>query len=138
MLILVEYYMLSALIKKDNQIFLIYKEIQNGAVAKLSFMRKGFLLYEEMSKYLIIYEKAVIHMTLQLLHSEFPNRWGLRYSFMKSTQLWERKDGQRNFQYKTVNCGLGTCNSRLYRQYKFLDKECQRIGKLCKINLWYI
>jgi hypothetical protein len=29
----------TALIKKKNQIFLIYKEIQNGAVVK-SFMRK--------------------------------------------------------------------------------------------------
>jgi hypothetical protein len=28
--------------KKENQIFLIYKEIQRGAVAK-SYMRKGFL-----------------------------------------------------------------------------------------------
>jgi hypothetical protein len=30
--------------KRENQIFLIYKEIQSGAVAK-SFMRKGFLIY---------------------------------------------------------------------------------------------
>jgi hypothetical protein len=30
--------------KKDNQIFLIYKEIQSGAVAK-SYMRKDFLIY---------------------------------------------------------------------------------------------
>ncbi len=36
----------STLIKKENQIFLIYKEIQSGAVAK-SYMRKGFLIYEE-------------------------------------------------------------------------------------------
>ncbi len=42
-----------------------------GSVAK-SYMRKGFLIYEEMRKYLIIYEVAVSHMTLQLLHSEFP------------------------------------------------------------------
>ncbi len=32
--------------KKENQIFLIYKEIQCGAVAK-SYMRKAFLIYEE-------------------------------------------------------------------------------------------
>jgi hypothetical protein len=32
--------------KKENKIFLIYKEIQSGAVAK-SNMRKGFLIYEE-------------------------------------------------------------------------------------------
>jgi hypothetical protein len=38
------------LIKK--KIFLIYKEIQSGAVAK-SYMRKGFLIYEEMHKYCI-------------------------------------------------------------------------------------
>jgi hypothetical protein len=33
--------------KKENQIFLIYKEIQSGAVAK-SYMMKSFLIYEEM------------------------------------------------------------------------------------------
>jgi hypothetical protein len=32
--------------KKENQIFLIFKEIQNGAVAK-SYMTKGLLIYEE-------------------------------------------------------------------------------------------
>jgi hypothetical protein len=37
--------------KKGNEIFLIYKEIQMGLVAK-SYMRKGFLIYEEMCKYL--------------------------------------------------------------------------------------
>ncbi len=60
----------ATLIKKENQIFLIYKEIQSGAVAK-PYMRKGFLIYEEMSKYFPIYEKAVSHicMTLQLLCS---------------------------------------------------------------------
>ncbi len=35
------------LIKKENQIFLRYKEIQSGAVAK-SHIRKGFLIYEDM------------------------------------------------------------------------------------------
>jgi hypothetical protein len=40
--------------KKENQIFLIYKEIQNGAVAK-SYMTSGPSSY----------------LTLQLLHSEF-------------------------------------------------------------------
>jgi hypothetical protein len=33
--------------KKENQIFLIYREIQSGAVAK-SYIRKSFLIYEEM------------------------------------------------------------------------------------------
>ncbi len=44
--------------KKENQTFLIYREIQSGAVAK-SYMRKGFLIYEEMRKYFPIYEEAV-------------------------------------------------------------------------------
>jgi hypothetical protein len=44
--------------KKVNQIFLIYKKIQNGAVAK-SYMRKGFLIHEEMKKYLAIYEEGL-------------------------------------------------------------------------------
>jgi hypothetical protein len=47
--------------KKEKQIFLmntLNKEIQSGAVAK-SYMRKGFLIYEEMRKYFPIYEEAV-------------------------------------------------------------------------------
>ncbi len=43
-----------ALLKKKRKYFLIYREIQNGAVAK-SYMRKGFLIYEEIRKYLTIY-----------------------------------------------------------------------------------
>jgi hypothetical protein len=50
--------------KKENQIFLIYQEIQSGAVAQ-SYMRKGFLIYEEMCKFspymrgpLVIYDFA--------------------------------------------------------------------------------
>ncbi len=35
--------------KKENQIFPIYKEIQSGVVAK-SYMRKGFLINEEMEQ----------------------------------------------------------------------------------------
>jgi hypothetical protein len=47
--------------KKENQIFLIYKAIQSGAVAK-SYMRKCFLIYEEMRKYFPIYEEAVSNL----------------------------------------------------------------------------
>ncbi len=43
--------------KKENEIFLIYQ----GAVAR-SYKRKGFLIYEEMQKYLTIYEEAVSHI----------------------------------------------------------------------------
>jgi hypothetical protein len=46
--------------KKENQIFLIYKEIQSGTVVK-SYMRKGFLIHVEMRKYFSIYEEAVSH-----------------------------------------------------------------------------
>ncbi len=47
--------------KKEKKIFLIYKEIQTGAVAKF-YMKKGFLIYEEMRKYLVIFEEAVSHI----------------------------------------------------------------------------
>jgi hypothetical protein len=47
--------------KKEKKISLIYKEILSGAVAK-SYMRKGFLIYEEMRKYFPIYEEAVSHI----------------------------------------------------------------------------
>jgi hypothetical protein len=50
----------TALIKKEK-IFLISQEIQSGAVAK-SYMRKDFLIYEEMRKYFPIYEEAIIHI----------------------------------------------------------------------------
>jgi hypothetical protein len=47
--------------KKENKIFLIYTAVQSGAVAK-SYMRKGFLIFEEMPKYFPIYEEAVSHI----------------------------------------------------------------------------
>ncbi len=49
--------------KKENIIFLIYKEPQSGEVAK-SYMKKGFLIHEEMRKYFPIYEEAVSHIRL--------------------------------------------------------------------------
>jgi hypothetical protein len=49
--------------KKENKIFLIYREIQMGSGAK-SYMRKGFLIYEELHKYFhhIQYEEVVMHL----------------------------------------------------------------------------
>ncbi len=41
----------------------MYKEIKMGAVAK-SYMREGFLIYEEVRKCLVIYEEAVSHKWL--------------------------------------------------------------------------
>jgi hypothetical protein len=40
--------------KKENQIFLIYKKIQNGAVAK-SYMTNGLLIYGEIFAHFLIY-----------------------------------------------------------------------------------
>ncbi len=47
-------------VKNEKKIFLIYKEIQKGSDGK-SYLRKDFLIYEEMRKYLVIYEEAVSH-----------------------------------------------------------------------------
>jgi len=40
--------------KKENQIFLIYKEIHNGALAK-SYMTNGLLIYGEIYAHFLIY-----------------------------------------------------------------------------------
>jgi len=40
--------------KKENLIFLIYKEIQSGAVAK-SYMTNGLLIYREIFTHFLIY-----------------------------------------------------------------------------------
>ncbi len=47
--------------KKGNKTFLKNKDIQMGSGAK-SYMRKGFLLYEEICKFFHIYEEAVCHI----------------------------------------------------------------------------
>ncbi len=43
--------------KKEHQIFSIYKEVQNGAVAK-SFMTNGLLIYGEIFAHFLIYKEA--------------------------------------------------------------------------------
>jgi hypothetical protein len=40
--------------KKENQIFLIYREIQSGAVAK-SYVTNGLLIYGEIFSHFLIY-----------------------------------------------------------------------------------
>jgi hypothetical protein len=57
--------------KKENLIFLIYKKIQNGAVAK-SYMTNDLLIYGEIFAHFLILVSPSSYMTLQVLHSEFP------------------------------------------------------------------
>ncbi len=57
--------------KKKKKNFLIYREIKMGSGAK-SYMRKGFLIYEEMHKYFHHIRRPWPYMTLRLLNSEFP------------------------------------------------------------------
>jgi hypothetical protein len=47
--------------KKENQIFLIYREIQNGAVAK-SYMTNGLPIYGEIFAHFLIYQEALPHL----------------------------------------------------------------------------
>ncbi len=49
--------------KKERKNFLRYKKIQKGAFAK-SYIRKGFLMYEERRKYLVIFAEAFTHIWL--------------------------------------------------------------------------
>jgi hypothetical protein len=59
--------------KKENQIFLMYKGIQSGAVAK-SYITNGLLKYREIFAHFLKYVlgSPSSYMTLQLLHTEFP------------------------------------------------------------------
>jgi hypothetical protein len=62
--------------KKETKIFLIYKEIQNGAVAK-SYMTNGLLKESSyMGKYLrissYIRKPFLVYDFATMLHSEFP------------------------------------------------------------------
>ncbi len=49
--------------EKEYQIFLIYKEIQNGAVAK-SYMTNGLLLYGEIFVHFLIFQEALPHILI--------------------------------------------------------------------------
>ncbi len=49
--------------KEENQIFLIYKEIKGGAVAK-SYMTNGLLIYGEIFAHFLIYLEALPHIWL--------------------------------------------------------------------------
>ncbi len=67
--------------KKENQIFLMYKEIQSGAVAK-SYMTNGLLMgIRNIWAFPHILGSSSSYMTLQLLHSEFPSIWG-KFDFL--------------------------------------------------------
>jgi hypothetical protein len=69
--------------KKENQIFLIDKKIQSGAVA-MSYMRKGFLIYLWGNAQIFPHIRGGrwSYMTLQLLHSEFP------YTVLYMRKIW--------------------------------------------------
>jgi hypothetical protein len=47
--------------KKENQNFPIYKEIQNGAVAK-SYITNGLLIYGEIFPHFLIYWETLPHI----------------------------------------------------------------------------
>ncbi len=113
--------------KKENIIFLIYKEIQRGSGPK-PYMRKGFLIYEEMRKYSTIYEEAVSHIwlcSLLPIPFEFPYIWG-KFLFFFSSEGWVKNIAEENFNgwahiwhflnFKLIEirCRRWTVNSRLF------------------------
>ncbi len=67
---------LSTLIKQEKKIFLIHKEIHMRSGKKSYIYEEGLpnTVYEEMRKYLTIYEEGISHigLTLHPIHSEFP------------------------------------------------------------------
>ncbi len=70
--------------KKENKIFLIYKETQNGAVAK-SYMTKAsssLVKYLRISSYIMGSPSS--YKTSQLLHFLFTYIWGKFSNFISS------------------------------------------------------
>ncbi len=68
--------------KKETKIFLIYKNIQNGAFAK-SFMTNGLLIFGKIFAHFLIYQEALpqsSYMALQLIHSKIPNMRKIKFS----------------------------------------------------------
>ncbi len=66
--------------KKENQVFLTFREIQSGAVAK-SYMTNSLLIYGEIFAHFLIYQESLPHIWLCMLHSEFPYIWG-KFDFL--------------------------------------------------------
>ena len=64
-----------------------------GSVAK-SYMRKGFLIYEEMRKYLTIYEEAISHVWLG-------NRSLLNFNMYEENLKEKKNDEQLSITYIT-------------------------------------
>ncbi len=91
--------------KKENQIFLIYKEIQNGAVAK-SYMTNGLLIHVwgNICAFPQILGRTSSYMTLQLLHSEFPYLWGKFYFLFYQWygETWPRSSSSQTRDPETV------------------------------------
>ncbi len=115
----------SRLIKKENKTFLIYKEIQMGSGAK-SYMRKGFLIYEEMRKYFAIYMEAVTHIWLCT--------WSLWISFLFYFYQFMATASQVSHLVspcRLSGCSLGGCHLRSRWLAKWLEYRVD----VCKL-LW--
>jgi hypothetical protein len=64
---------------KENKNVLLCKEIQMGSDGK-SYVRKGFLIYEEMPKYFLLFmRRSLVIYDFAPDPSEFPNIWGKFY-----------------------------------------------------------
>jgi hypothetical protein len=67
---LIKLYFLNHTDKKENKVFLIYKEVQKGAVAK-SYTTNGLLIYDEIFVHFLIRKPILLgFLTLQLLPYE--------------------------------------------------------------------
>ncbi len=102
---------------KKEKIFLISQEIQSGAVAK-SYMRKGFLIYEEMRKYFPIYEEAVSHIWLC--------NWSiLNFLIYEENLIRKKKNVSYNVSYNSILDPYPVC----YASF------CQKMSKSVQANV---
>ncbi len=97
--------------KKEYQIFLIYSEIQNGAVAK-SYMTNGLLnsphIWLNIWAFPHILGSPSSYMTLQLLHSEFP--YTVRKVIFSFLSVFYSTEVSTNFHERVMN--LQNCNKK--------------------------
>ncbi len=112
--------------KKENKIFLIYKEIQNGAFAK-SYMTNGFLIriWGNICAFSHILGSPSSYTTLQLLHSEFSYIWG-------------------KFCFLFYQCGESTCcppgkaSDWEWRPLRTIVEVCLRLSMTSPLKVKYI
>ncbi len=94
--------------KKENQIFLIYKDIQNGAVAK-SYLTNSLLIYKEIFAHFLTYDFATAPLWISLI-------WG-KYDFLF---ISVQADGREKLEVNPTKGPLAWLSVNIWRSSRAL------------------